>query len=71
MAGYWELPERCRKCTKKRNDGTLMKADYRCYCLPYWGKQISDDLECPKDMTNGGTLKSIVQVQGMTVFEED
>lgn len=62
MAGFWGIPERCRKCKNKRNRGTANKANYKCYCLPYWGKQITNDIKCPKDMENGGTLKSICRV---------
>lgn len=62
MAGYWEIPERCRKCRNKHNGGTPMKANYKCYCLPYWGKEITNNIECPKDMENSGTLKSICRV---------
>ena len=39
-----------------------MKANYCCYCLPYWGKEITEGIKCPKDMENGGTLKSICRV---------
>ena len=62
MAGYWDIPERCRKCNRKRNDGTPMKANYKCYCLPCWSKEITSNMKCPKDMEDGGTLKSICRV---------
>ncbi len=62
MAGYWEIPERCRSCRNKKNTGTPLKSDYRCFCLPHWGKQITADMACPKDMKDGGTLKSICRV---------
>lgn len=71
MAGYWEIPERCRSCANKRNEGTSIQANYKCYCLPYWGKEIVNGIECPKDMENGGTLRSIVRVQGMNLFKEE
>ena len=62
MATYWEIPERCRSCRNKHNDGTPMKSNYKCFCLPYWGKEITNDMKCPKDMKDGGTLKSICKV---------
>lgn len=61
MAGYWDIPERCRSCRKKHNDGNG-RANYKCYCLPYWGKEITKDIKCPKDMEDGGNLKSICTV---------
>ena len=62
MADYWEIPEQCRKCRNKHNGGTPLKANYKCYCLPYWGKEITNNIECPKGMEDGGTLKSVCRV---------
>lgn len=62
MATYWEIPERCRSCKNKSNCGTPMKSNYKCFCLPYWGKEITSNIKCPKDMKDGGTLKSICNV---------
>lgn len=62
MTRYWDMPQRCRSCRNKHNDGTPKKSNYKCYRLPYWGKQITYNIKCPKDMENGGTLKSVCRV---------
>lgn len=62
MAGYWEIPEKCRNCRKKYNDykgGN--KGNYVCNCLPHWFKPITMDIKCPKEQygDTAGTLRSI------------
>ena len=54
MAGYWEIPEKCRSCanSRNRNEGMPLKSDYRCCHVLYSGKKITADIKCPKDIEN-------------------